>query len=107
MVTHLGKTDEPTTVALNWNRLPKSVEEPLLRRALGSADIYQLTRQHRYGILVVTERRDGTIVSQTYSSLASAGRKLDRARERGLVARAVLVELRAVADAAMVLGDHL
>lgn len=75
------------------------------RRGLAAADIYQLTRQHRYGVLVVTERRDGTIVSQTYSSLASAGRKLDRVRERGLVARAVLVELRAVADAAIVLGD--
>lgn len=77
------------------------------RRGLAAADIYQLTRRHRYGVLVVTERRDGTIVSQTYSSLASAGRKLDRVRERGLVARAVLVELRAVADAATVLGDAL
>ncbi|MFC6707543.1 hypothetical protein [Flexivirga alba] len=77
------------------------------RRALDTADIHQLTRQHRYGVLVVTERRDGTIVSQTYSSLTSAGRKLDRVRERGLIARAVLVELRAVADADAALGDPL
>lgn len=85
-------------------QVPPSLSSARAAHVLSSADIYQLTRQHRYAVLVVFERTDGSLASQTYANLGAAGRKIDRVRARNLMARAVLVELKAVTDASLALG---
>lgn len=62
-------------------------------------DISQFTalaaraRRHDHGVLVLSERKDGTVVSQVYSNLPAAETKVWRTRERGLSASLVLVRI--------------
>lgn len=55
-----------------------------------------LARRHQFAIYVLSERADGRIVGQVYTSLPAAERKAARTRERGLHAVLSLVELRPV-----------
>ena len=64
---------------------PSSIPQP--------ADVLQRARRHDYALLVVSQRRDGVVVSQVFTSMHPAERKLARCRERGLPASMTLVRL--------------
>lgn len=59
-------------------------------------DIAALARRHDYALRVVTERSDGVLVTQLFTSMHPAERKVARTRERGLRAHVTLVKLTAV-----------
>lgn len=61
-----------------------------------STDSGQTPRPHMYAVLVVSERKDHVLVSQVFMSLASAEKKVQRTRERGLSASLTLVRITAV-----------
>lgn len=62
-----------------------------------STDIGLLARRHEYGLLVTSRRADDVVVSQVFTTLASAERKVQRAQERGLDASVTLVRIVPVA----------
>lgn len=57
------------------------------------SDLAARARRHDHGVLVLSERKDGTVVSQVYSNLPAAETKVWRTRERGLSASLVLVRI--------------
>lgn len=59
-------------------------------------DLARLARRHDYALRVVTERSDGVLVTQLFTSMHPAERKVARARERHLRAHITLVKLTAV-----------
>lgn len=56
-------------------------------------DLAARARRHDHGVLVLAERKDGSVVSQVYSNLPAAERKVWRTRERGLSASLTLVRI--------------
>ena len=63
------------------------------RATTKSSDLAARARRHDHGVLVLSERKDGTVVSQVYSNLPAAETKVWRTRERGLSASLVLVRI--------------
>lgn len=58
-----------------------------------AADALILARRVDYAVLVVAQRRDGVLVSQVFTTLAAAEKKVTRTRDRGLLASLTLVRL--------------
>ena len=58
-----------------------------------STDLARRARRHDYAVRVVSQRRDGVLVTQFYSNLPAAEAKVLRTRERGLMASLSLVRL--------------
>lgn len=56
-------------------------------------DIERLARRHEYALRVVAQRADGVVVTQFYTNLPAAERKVARVRERGLSAALSLVRV--------------
>lgn len=57
------------------------------------ADLLARAARHDYGLRVTWERADGRICTQTYASLSTAERKVQRTRERGFRAHMQLVQI--------------
>lgn len=58
-----------------------------------STDLERLAARHDYAVRVVAERADGVLVTQFYSNLPAAERKVTRTRDRGLRADMHLVRV--------------
>lgn len=58
-----------------------------------STDLARRARRHDYAVRVVSQRRDGVLVTAFYSNLPAAEAKVLRTRERGLMASLSLVRL--------------
>lgn len=69
------------------------VQNPGEKFCAQSTDLAARARRHDHGVLVLAERKDGTVLSQVYSNLPAAERKVQRTRERGLSASLVLVRI--------------
>lgn len=56
-------------------------------------DLFALAGRREYAVRVISQRRDGILVTQLYADLKAAERKADRVRAHGLDVRLELVRI--------------
>lgn len=74
-------------------RLTSIVPQSDDSRRLARRDLFDLAGRREYAVRVISQRRDGILVTQLYGDLKAAEKKADRTRARGLDVRLELVRV--------------